>query len=149
MKMYDAMSIAGYIVKKSIEIEHPVDNLKLQKLLYYVQGESYKINDKPLFRDEIHAYLYGPAVKEVYEDYRRNVGADIYYIENEDMLEDIDVKSQLLIDSIIDRYKEVTSWSLYEKVRDEEPFKDAIRYDIIPKDVIRKYFRDLDFTMYF
>ena len=41
--MYNVKDIAKYIISYSYEQNKPVSNLKLQKLLYFVQGESYKI----------------------------------------------------------------------------------------------------------
>ena len=35
--MYDAVELAKYIVSKCIKDEHPISNLQLQKILYYIQ----------------------------------------------------------------------------------------------------------------
>lgn len=39
-------------------------NLKLQKLLYYVQAWSYGINKKPMFDGEFEAWIHGPVNRE-------------------------------------------------------------------------------------
>lgn len=41
-------------------------NLKLQKLLYYVQAWSYGINKKPMFDGEFEAWIHGPVNREIY-----------------------------------------------------------------------------------
>lgn len=140
--MYRADSIAAYIVSKSKEIKKPVDNLKLQKLLYYAQGLSYIENGDPLFEDEIYAYMYGPVVKNVYELYRKNVGANIYRIENEEYIEDLDENSKTILDRIIETFKNYTSWDLVIKTHYEEPWSKTLQSTIISKDKIRVFFEN-------
>jgi uncharacterized phage-associated protein len=57
------MTVAKFIVKAS---RSPVSNLKLQKLLYYVQGWSLGIYEKPVFTAEIQAWAHGPVVPNVF-----------------------------------------------------------------------------------
>ena len=45
-------------------------NLKLQKLLYYAQGWYLAFNDKPLYDDDICAWIHGPVVPTVYNHYK-------------------------------------------------------------------------------
>jgi len=48
----------------------PISNLKLQKLLYYVQGWSLALYDKPAFVERIEAWVHGPVVPEIFYAYR-------------------------------------------------------------------------------
>ncbi len=50
--------------------EDSISNLKLQKLLYYAQGFSLALTGKPLFNDQIKAWIHGPVVPSVWADYR-------------------------------------------------------------------------------
>ncbi len=47
--MYKAMDIAQYVVNYSIEKDNPVSNLKLQKLLYYIQDAFLVEKGEPCF----------------------------------------------------------------------------------------------------
>lgn len=67
--MATASRIAKYIVKEALKRNMPVTNLKLQKLLYFVQGVHLIMHDKEAFPDEIIAWKYGPVVKDVYYEY--------------------------------------------------------------------------------
>ena len=58
--MMKAIDVAHYIINNS-----SVNNLRLNKLMYYCQHESLKKHNKPLFDDEMLAYKYG-AWKEIY-----------------------------------------------------------------------------------
>jgi uncharacterized phage-associated protein len=65
--MASAGDVAKYIIKSL-----PVDNLKLQKLLYYSQAVHLVLNDKaPLFPGVIEAWDYGPMAPPVYREYKQ------------------------------------------------------------------------------
>lgn len=66
---YKASEIAKFVVNYADELGMNVSNMKLQKILYYLQGFSYSIFGEQLFCDEIEAWPYGPVVREVYIDF--------------------------------------------------------------------------------
>ena len=72
---YSAMTIANYIIYYAKKNNLEMNNLKLQKILYFLQG-LYLINKKELlFFDAIEKWQYGPVVPDVYhafKDYRSN-----------------------------------------------------------------------------
>ncbi len=61
--MPPVMAVAKYIAKVSAE---PVSNLKLQKLLYYVQGWHLGFYGKAAFTADIQAWAHGPVVPNVF-----------------------------------------------------------------------------------
>lgn len=63
--MYKASDIAKWFINEL----HP-ELLKLQKLLYLAQGFSYAFNDEALFEEDIEAWVHGPVVKSVYQEYK-------------------------------------------------------------------------------
>ena len=54
--MYNALLVANHIVKYCNSKNHPISNLKLQKLLYFVQAEFLVSKGIPCFREAIEAY---------------------------------------------------------------------------------------------
>ena len=68
IKMNSIHDIADYIILrvKSEDKDASLINLKLQKLLYYVQAWSYGINKKPMFDGEFEAWVHGPVNREIY-----------------------------------------------------------------------------------
>jgi uncharacterized phage-associated protein len=48
----------------------PISNLKLQKLLYYVQGWSLALYDRLAFHEEIQAWVHGPVVPAAFYEYK-------------------------------------------------------------------------------
>ncbi len=67
--MRRAESVASYIVAEGMRIMHPVSNLQLQKILYYVQVHFLKKTGRPFFDDDIEAWQFGPVIPTVYYRY--------------------------------------------------------------------------------
>lgn len=62
MKVLD---IAYYLIALSNENNFKITNLKLQKMLYFIQREEIK-QGRIAFDDKIEAWQYGPVIPEVY-----------------------------------------------------------------------------------
>ena len=69
--MATAREVARYIVRFFQEAGDPVSNLKLQKLLYYVQGWHLALRDAPAFDDRLEAWVHGPVQPGVYGTYKQ------------------------------------------------------------------------------
>ena len=63
--MNKAIDVAKYVVTRCMSVGHPISNLHLQKILYYVQ-KSYLSRDERAFLDDFEAWRFGPVVPEVY-----------------------------------------------------------------------------------
>lgn len=66
--MYSALNIAKYTIDKCTKEMHPISNLQLQKILYYIQREFLQQGIRA-FPEEIEAWQFGPVVPEVYRQY--------------------------------------------------------------------------------
>ena len=61
-----AKTIAAFFLKALRERDEKPDRMKIQKLLYYAQGEHLGRYGTPLFAEEIQAWTYGPVQPDVY-----------------------------------------------------------------------------------
>lgn len=76
--MATAMSVADYAIYEANKLCDPVSNLKLQKVLYYLNVIHLLDNDTPLITDvKFEKYDYGPSIKSVYDEYENYIGNDI------------------------------------------------------------------------
>lgn len=75
--MYDSLLIANYIIQRCNDIGAMISNLKLQKLLYFVQAEFLVDIGEPCFSEKIEAWSFGPVIPSVYRKYRIYGGAQI------------------------------------------------------------------------
>ena len=80
--MYKAQEVAKYVVGECTRNGKPVDNMKLQKMLYFLWIDYYKHTGKKLFNDEIQAWKYGPVVPAVYWKYRTFIADPICLTES-------------------------------------------------------------------
>lgn len=109
---YSACEIAEYIIYYSYIKEYPISNLKLQKLLYFVQEEFMK-NKKECFKDEIEFWDCGPVVVNVYKKYKVYAGGNIPGFIAKDS-NNISENDKTVIASVVERYKDKTSSQLLE-----------------------------------
>ena len=96
--------VASYIASRyKNEFRTKIDEMKLHKLMYFAQRESYVLYDEPLFDGTFYGWKYGPVLKEVRQLYKEN---DLTFSGT------ADENLQKIMDRIFDRYAEKTSWSL-------------------------------------
>lgn len=109
--------------------------LKLQKLLYYIQGMALRIYGKPAFTNNISAWQYGPVVEEVYQQYkgRNPITTPKTDYEVSDGLKKI-------IELVVSSYGQIEAGSLIDLTHDEEPWIKSINSGTISIDLIKEYF---------
>src|ERR1044071_3610815 len=67
---YPASLIAFAFVKKGIDEGLFVTQMKLQKLVYFAQGVHLAKYHKSLINETFQAWLYGPVIPEIYQDFK-------------------------------------------------------------------------------
>lgn len=121
---YHALTVADYIIRYSIEKNFSVSNLKLQKILYFVQAQFLVAEDRPCFKEQIEAWTFGPVVPEVYYEYKFFGSSDINFVQK-NIQENISSDDKKLIESIV---KECVPYSASQLVRitySQLPWKEA------------------------
>lgn len=122
--MYNVLTIAKYIIAREGERNRIISNLKLQKLLYFIQAEFLVSKNKPCFLDKIEAWDFGPVVPEVYQEYKIYGGAFIpdFFVEKPYIIAKDDCE---LIDCILDECGKYSSNSLLKIIHNQMPWKKA------------------------
>lgn len=142
-RRYSAMDIAKWFINEI----HP-EPLKLQKLLYLAQGFSYAFNDKPLFDDDIEAWVHGPVVPIVYNEYKEYKYNPIFLNYN---LCEIDEETLDILNYVKNNYAKYDAKYLEEMTHNQEPWiisRDGLDPDersdkTISKENIASYFISL------
>ena len=124
-----------------------VSNLKLQKLLYYAQGAFLAVYDKPLFNEEIQAWMHGPVVPEVYQKYK-TFGKNP--IEDDDFSNSVErslAKNEIdLLKEVHEVYGSLSAWKLRDMTHEDDCWKKHYSMDkgsdVIPLDDIKSTFMD-------
>ncbi|MBD5559942.1 MAG: SocA family protein [Clostridia bacterium] len=82
-----------------------IDEMRLHKLLYFVQRESLLRTGEPMFEDEFEGWKYGPVIR-----YVRNAYAHGVLFEGPS--EEISEEAADMIQFVYDRYKKLSPWKL-------------------------------------
>ena len=118
--------VSRCIIQNSPE---PISNLKLQKLLYYVQGWSLALHDKLAFYEVIEAWVHGPVVPAAFYEYRHHGWNPIELSPETVTLPGGEVNH---IDDVLNVYGKFTATQLEALTHDESPWLDA-RAGLDPK----------------
>ena len=120
--LYTAQQIADYIIADSHDAGSFISNLKLQKLLYYVQAWHLAIFNELLFPERFEAWVHGPVIPELYrkyKDYRwRNIDHDV----SRPLLDDRTVK---FLGEVLDEYGPLDARRLEWLTHRESPWVNA------------------------
>ena len=117
--MPPVMSVARFIVKIA---DGSTSNLKLQKLLYYVQGWNLGLHGKPLFHAEIQAWAHGPVVPDVFHALR-HCGWKPVPVPPETI--EIESKVEAHIRNVLQAYGKFSADQLERLSHTEKPWLDA------------------------
>lgn len=142
--MYNALDVAHYIIKRCNDTGQLVSNLKLQKILYFVQAEFLVATGDACYREQIEAWDFGPVVPEVYRRYKSYGSAGIPYYCNDSMIPISNIDQELM-NAIIDKCAGYSASQLVEISHHQDPWRDAYkpyRNCPISNDSIKRYFTE-------
>lgn len=83
MAQYDAVNVAAYIICHCNDSQLPINNLRLQKILYFTQAEFLAERGNACFLNDIEVWSTGPVVPDVYRMYCKFGSAHLYASERE------------------------------------------------------------------
>lgn len=115
----NVMHVAAYIYNRyQEEFGQKIDEMKLHKLLYFAQRESFIQEDQPLFDASFYGWKYGPILKEIRESYQSGTLAL-------SVPEDVVVRIRPIVDKVFADYAKKSSWSLSRLTHGETSWKNS------------------------
>ena len=145
--IYNALLIAEYIVKYCNDKKFSISNLKLQKLLYFVQAAFLVEKGLPCFPEEIEAWDFGPVVPLVYYKYKIYGGTNIPYMNSdENLFEVISQEDKDIINRIINDCAKYTASMLVDITHKQAPWLEAYApytRNTITKNSITDFFKEV------
>ena len=122
MQITTAQDVAGYFLALAQERGEEVNNLKLQKLLYYAQGWHLAWHGEPLFPEKFEAWMSGPVIPAIYWRYKdRGIRA----IAPPDVPPRIDERTAAFLEEVATAYVPFDEWELHWNTRAEAPWLNA------------------------
>lgn len=138
-----ANKISNYII--SLAQNNPEDhltNMKLQKILYYLQGFHLVIYNQKLFKEDINAWKYGPVVNEVYQRFKSYGNQSITLPINDDSFDYLEEVKKKFINKVYGYYRPFSPIKLMELTHQESPWLEAFgSCQIINDEQLKKYFK--------
>lgn len=132
--------VAKYIINHENEMCRPTSNLRLQKLLYFVQVQSILLSDNPCFPEKIEAWNFGPVIPEIYHKYKMFGVADIPTSPETPVIDD---NSKYIIDDILEQCAKYTTTQLVAITHNQSPWRNAYKNGTntqISVGALREYF---------
>lgn len=103
-----------------------IDEMKLHKLLYFAQRESYAIAGEPLFSEELYGWKYGPVSTDVRMRFSETgIEAETH---------EIHPNAAYLLKNVILEYGSFASWKLSELTHQETSWLNS-RAGLLPSDI--------------
>jgi uncharacterized phage-associated protein len=142
--VYPVLHIANKIIAHT-DIEHGelISNLKLQKLLYYMQGYFIAVFGEPLFENEIEAWQYGPVVRDMYNHFKGN-GASSISLDETATIAELNKSEESLFDEVLNEYSQYSAIKLMNMTHEELPWVKTFSEDPqgnISVDLLTVYFK--------
>lgn len=150
--MYDVFKVVNWLrvrnnadMRQNPNIEE-LSQMKIMKLLYYIQAASLSISGKRMFDNDIVAWKYGPVIKAVHRKYsgcRGLVNSD-HPITDQD-LEDYkelqaDEQASSILNSIYDVYGYSSAYDLMRQTHKEKPWQQTPHNGVITDKCIKDFY---------
>lgn len=155
---YKAIDIARYVINYLEDSGRHISNLKLQKILYYIQAAFLSETGLPCYEDDIVRWRHGPVVKSVYDEFRcytdENIPkqSEIPHLAIEDgqlVMKNIPFTydayaeaDRKWIERVVEGLAGFNPWYLVDRTHEEDPWQSLDKYNlIISKTSIKEYFQ--------
>ncbi|SDA15922.1 Uncharacterized phage-associated protein [Ruminococcus sp. YE71] len=138
----DVFDLSDYIIKFYHKIEKPINNNRLNSVLYFIQAYFLMQIDEVCFIDDIIAREYGPVVPAVYTKYSQYGIDPIPLPKNPDHLLEATKSDAQLLFEVIDFTSEWSNSAMMSLIHDQRPYRHALNTHsrIIPPEKLKKYF---------
>lgn len=149
IKTYSANNVAKYFIYLASQIfggddkeREGITNLKLQKILYFAQAYYLAKLGRPLFKEKIEAWAYGPVIPDVYHEFKKYGGRAIISKEDKSSISDEDKE---ILNKVWDSFGGFSARKLVEIAHAHTPWKEASESSskIITHKVLAEYYAPL------
>lgn len=142
-----SLDVAAAIIEQASD----VDQMKLQKLLYYAQAWYLAWYDEPMFNDVIQAWTWGPAVPTIHDVYGGEGGYGRRLIEApaDGSSKSLDARRRAALAAVLEAYGDLDGPALAKLAKEERPWSEARSardpeersHATIRRGVMRDYYR--------
>jgi len=143
-----AISVANTFLALAGHENKPITNMQLQKLVFLAQGYALALLKRPIFRDDIRAWQWGPVIPPLYkklQKYGRDQVTETLDVKPGDIENLLENKKAMgIIRGVWNGYKDYTGGQLSSLTHEPNtPWKttwDKQTFSVIPTDLIQEYY---------
>ena len=144
--MLKALDVAKYLLSLvNQDNGDTISNLKLQKLLYYVQGYYLAYFNKPLFNEDIEGWTLGPVVPVVYEEYKQYGRGCLPLDDFNFDISNLSQEELNVIQNVFSIYNDYSASTLVDMTHKELPWINSLENNLAVKNKISQ----VDIMSYF
>lgn len=150
------VEFSEFLISYFYQLDNPISQLKLQKILYYIQAWNLVHFDDDLWDEAPQAWVNGPVYRTIYDKYKSNGHGIISPEDNEDFTQKVaslNLSSEQLdlLDAVLHRYGKMSPLQLVYKTHAELPWNEAREglepFEISSKDIsyesIKSFYRSM------
>jgi len=138
-----AINVAKYLLYKANFDGESITNLKMQKLLYYAQAWYLVNHSKPLFKDDIKAWKYGPIIEEAYHHFKRFRYSPISFLNSEKIENKIPAKEKIYLDEFYKTFIRFSASDLTQASHNDDPWKNTKQGETISIGSMMIFYKNL------
>lgn len=140
---YNVNHVADFILSVHATLGRPINNLRLQYMLYAAWVEYYRETGKTLFRDRFCARNFGVLCPEVYYRFCSWGGMDIDTSEYAGR-ETLERADEQVLYPVIERYSKISTNALSDWVRDvDSPWDNCFSSDVVESEILLRTIKRL------
>jgi uncharacterized phage-associated protein len=159
IELQSPIAVANFIIEVAKKEGNPVTNLKLQKVLFFLQGYCLNEYNRILFDGKFAKWQYGPIEEEIYQIFKPQGSMPIDFLSTQGKIENgiiklyhekIDLPQEYIeeLKSVVIKINQKAPWELFELTHKHSSwysYKDDISRGIAidyANDEIEKCFKD-------
>lgn len=133
------LDVCRYVIEYSNDKKYGISNLKLQKVLYFIQAYFLIEKDEPCFDERIEAWDFGPVVPVAYHEYKMfgstniptmhsylHYGSNIWDVERRQYGKcNLKKNDQELINNVVDMFADYSATDLVRLTHNQDPWREA------------------------
>lgn len=141
--MHSCFDVARFFLSKTnTDAEEGFTNLKLQKLVYYVQAYSLGIWGVPFIEEAFEAWQHGPVCRKLYNHYKKYGAKTIPKEECDTSI--FSAQEEGFLEEVYEHMGQFSAYKLRAISHSEQPWRDAYKLETeIPHDAMRDFYSKL------
>lgn len=145
VSMNSALDIACFLI--DLSQERGITNLKLQKMLYFIQREAIRNLNREAFWNRIEAWQYGPVIPDIYYEFASYGSSPIMNLDiDRNEIEDFEIRN--IIQEVFNQNIDRSVWDMVDETHTpgnawDSAFKRGYREAITINDILNEVGRSV------